>query len=41
MGFEQEIDIIKGINTPPQALYVEQEIEAFAKIKNSPVSGEI
>ena len=41
MKSKEEIKIIKGINKPQQALYIEQEIEKFAKIKDKPIAGEI
>ncbi len=38
---KDEINIIKGIHKPSQALFIEQEIENFANIKDRPVDGEI
>ncbi|MGK0391094.1 MAG: hypothetical protein ACI94Y_003855 [Maribacter sp.] len=41
MKSKEEIKIIKGVNKPQQALYIEQEIEKFANIKDKPIAGEI
>lgn len=41
MKSKEEIKIIKGLNKPQQALYIEQEIEKFAEIKDRPVAGEV
>lgn len=41
LNSKEEIKIIKGLSKPNQALYLEQEIEKFAGIKDRPVVGEI
>jgi hypothetical protein len=41
MKSKEEIKIIKGINKPQQALYIEQEIEKFTEIKDRPVPVEV
>lgn len=41
MKNKEEIQIIKGISKPTQALYIEQEIEKFTGIQDRSVAGEI
>ncbi len=38
---KEEIKLVKGISKPPQALYIEQEIESFAGIQDKPIAEEI
>lgn len=40
LGRAKKIRLVKGIDNPEQALYIEQEVERFLNIKDQPVEGE-
>ncbi|HMN89149.1 MAG TPA: hypothetical protein PKE68_03950 [Saprospiraceae bacterium] len=37
----QRLRLVKGLQTPEQAIFIEQEIERFLKIEDRPVAGEV